>query len=374
MNKENKKALIVATVIGFITSFEMNNIKLLQNIGYQVFCVSNMEDKTHVDKIESLKQNGVTFFNVPFSRSPLEKQNIQAYKELKEIMRTEQFDLVHCHTPVGGVLGRIAAHKEHVSCVIYTAHGFHFFDGAPIKNWVLFYPIEKFLSRWTDVLITINKEDYKRAKEKFHAKETIYAPGVGIDLSKFQTRKESDRIIWKELGIPQGAVVLLSVGEVNKNKNHKLIIESVAKLGDRSIHYVIAGSGKLTEEYKNLTEQLNIKNQVHFLGYRSDISQLDNAADIFAFPSIREGLGLAAIEALACGTPVIGMNTRGINEYVKDGITGFLFNNNVDSCCQAIVQCMNLRKDISLEERCVKEARKFDEKRTQSIMKKIYEE
>lgn len=371
--ESDKKALIVATVIEFITGFEMNDIRLLQELGYQVSCATNLDNPVDQDRIEQLRENGVRIYNIPFSRSPISKQNIYAYKELRNLMHKERFDMMHCHTPVGGVLGRIAAHKEHVPHILYTAHGFHFYNGAPLKNWLIFYPVEKILSHYTDTLITINNEDYELACAKFKAKENARIPGVGIDLKRFSPKHDTDDSIRKELGITRENRIILSVGELNENKNHRLIISALAKYGDKNIHYVIAGSGITDKKNRILAKELGVSKQVHFLGYRTDIPELDNVADVFAFPSIREGLGLAAIEALACGTPVIGMNTRGINEYVKDGVTGYLFNNDVDSCCEAIVNCLKLKEDSLLSAHCMDEAKKYDFQNSQIIMKTLYE-
>ena len=317
-NVKTHKVIIVATIMGFITSFEMNNIKLLQQLGYQVSCAANLEEDNHPDKVERLKDSGVKLYHIPFSRSPFTKQNIRAYKELRKLMREEHFDLIHCHTPVGGVLGRMAAHKEHVPRIIYTAHGFHFYDGAPLKNWLIFYPIEKFLSKYTDVLITINKEDYRRATEKFHAKKTAYVPGVGIDIEKFATKqtglervrtetnlreiksidfsmerekhgfcenqgtlteRQQKRI---EIGVPLDAKLLISVGELSTRKNHKVVVQALQELPG-NYWYIIVGKGSLRDELESIDHTGRLK----LLGYRTDIAELLQCSDVFVFPSLQ---------------------------------------------------------------------------------------
>ena len=310
---EEKKAIIVATIVGFITSFEMNNIKLLQQLGYQVSCATNLDKDNHPDKIELLKNSGVRLYHIPFSRAPFTKQNIRAYKELRKLMHEEQFDLIHCHTPVGGVLGRMAAHKEHVPCIIYTAHGFHFYDGAPLKNWLVFYPIEKYLSRYTDVLVTINKEDYKRATEKFHAKKTAYVPGVGVDIDKFAPRQSGRERIRAELGLKDTDTMLLSVGELNENKNHTSVIKA---LSGSNLTYVVVGKGDKETELNALAKEYAV--DLRLTGYRNDVADFYDAADVYILPSIREGLNVSLMEAMASGLPVACGRIRGNVDLIAD--------------------------------------------------------
>lgn len=109
-------------------------------------------------------------FSIDIARSPFSFKNLQGLRQLKGILASGNYQILHCHTPMGGVLGRLAAYqlrKEGKIKVIYTAHGFHFYTGAPLINWLLYYPMEKLLSQWTDVIITINEEDYERAKKCF---------------------------------------------------------------------------------------------------------------------------------------------------------------------------------------------------------------
>lgn len=365
-----KKVLVVASIWPFF-NFEKNDISLLQKLGYEVHCATNfkieMDCEMTIDRIEK--------HQIDFSRSPFSIQTITAYMQLKKLIHENNFGLIHCHTPVASILTRLVArrYRKDGLRVLYTAHGFHFYKGAPLRNWIFYYPIEKICSRYTDAIITINEDDYDLTCSKFKAKDNIKIPGVGIDLNRFKPKHDKDDAIRKELGIAKENSIIISVGEVNDNKNHRLIIASLAKLKNKCIHYVVVGSGKAEEKNKILAGELGIADQVHFLGHRNDIPELDNAADIFAFPSLREGLGLAAIEALACGIPVIGMNTRGIKEYVRDGVTGYLFNNDVDSCCEAINNCLKLKEDFSLSVRCIDEAKKYDFRNSQRIMKALYE-
>lgn len=226
--------------------------------------------------------------------------------------------------------------------VIYTAHGFHFYKGAPLKNWLLYYPVEKLCSHFTDKLITINREDYELAQKKLGAKKTYYVPGVGIDLPKFQNDCTDRNVTREELGVPKDALFLLSVGEVNENKNHQIVIRALAKLSRSDVHYAIAGIGGHRERLLALAKKLGVDDRVHLLGFRTDIPALNRAADIFCFPSIREGLGLAAVEAMACKTPVVAADNRGTRSFITNGENGFLCkHNDVDAFAEAISRLSN---------------------------------
>ena len=278
-------------------------------------------------ELDSLySQLGCNFFQIDFSRSPLSLDNLKAYKQLKEVIKNGGYDIVHCHTPNAAVITRLVCRKlrkKNKLNVFYTAHGFHFYKGAPKLNWLVYYPVEKLCSHFTDKLITINQEDYELAKSKFKAKEVCYVPGVGIDLSRFENVEVDRREKRREIGVPEDAFLLVSVGELNENKNHQVIIRAMAKLGNPNIHYAIAGVGDKKEYLEELAQTLGVSDRLHLLGYRRDIPELNIAADAFCFPSHREGLGLAAIEAMACGLPIITSNVHGINDYSIDGVTGY---------------------------------------------------
>jgi glycosyltransferase involved in cell wall biosynthesis len=207
--------------------------------------------------------------------------------------------------------------------VIYTAHGFHFYKGAPDINWIMYYPAEWFLSHITDVLITINHEDYARARA-LHAERTVMIPGVGLDTEKFESAKTNFEQKRKDFGIPLDSFLIMSVGELNENKNHRVIIRAIAGLKEIKPYYLICGEGPEKERLQKLAQRLNVENQVIFGGLRSDIHELLKIADCFAFPSKREGLGIAALEAMAAGLPIITSNSGGITEYSEDGKTGFV--------------------------------------------------
>ena len=320
--KHIKRALIVATVGRFL-DFEKNDIKLLQSMGYQVYCAANFEmdeeDKSSISGMDVIK------CQVDFARTPLSASNIRAYKQLCQLMQKEHFDLVHCHTPVGGVVARLVAakYRKEGTKVLYTAHGFHFYEGAPLKNWLFFYPIEWICSWLTDVQITINGEDYKRAKKRFHAKKVVYVPGVGINTNQFTCGNIDVDVKREQLNLGKENIMLLSVGELSPRKNHEVVIRALARLKNPTIRYFVCGTGDLEESLKGLVHKQGLDQQVVFLGYRSDISELCQATDLYIFPSKQEGLPVALMEAIACKTPVICSDIRGNNDLVSNSTDMF---------------------------------------------------
>jgi glycosyltransferase involved in cell wall biosynthesis len=313
------KILYVTTLSRTINAFLIPHIGMLIEEGHQVDMVAHKDEELNPE----LTNMGCRFFEVPFQRSPLSKKNFYAYKELKTIIEAEGYDIVHTHTPTASAIVRVICKKNKNISVFYTAHGFHFYTGAPIKNWMLYYPIEKWLAKYTDVLITINQEDFKRAKEKFNAGNVEYIRGVGIDLDKYKEFDIDKRDIKIKNNIPEDAYVLLSVGELNDNKNHKVIIEALKNICDKNIHYVICGTGIKRENLLELASNHGLEVNVHLLGHRNDIPEMCKMADVFLFPSKREGLGLAALEAMASGLPIITSNVHGIVDYSIDGVTGY---------------------------------------------------
>lgn len=307
-----KKAMIIATVYSFVSHFEKNDIKILQELGYEIIVASNFEG--YKGELENLN---IEKLDIPFTRSPISLKNIKAFSKLNKYLKENQVDLIHCHTPVGGVAGRIIGRWNKVPRIIYTAHGFHFFDGATKINWMVYYPIEKILSKFTDTLITINKEDYERAKT-FYAKNIEYIPGVGIDVEKIQSIKVDKEQKRKELGLLMDDIVLLSVGELSSRKNHITPIRALAEIKNKNIKYLIAGEGVLENYLKEEIKKLGLENQVKLLGYRNDIYELNKMSDIFLFPSLQEGLPVALMEAMASGLPIICSNIRGNKDLIGE--------------------------------------------------------
>lgn len=319
--------LMVATVPSMLGQFNMNNIKMLQDMGYVVDVAGDFTDTSvwpaeRVQKFkDQLKGMEIEAIQLDFSRSPLKiGRHIASYKETLKLIENRKYAFIHTHTPIASAIVRQAAHKTGTK-VIYTAHGFHFYDGAPLKNWLFFYLIEKYYSKYTDVLITINKEDYKRASEKFHAKKTVYIPGVGVDTEKFAPRQSGREKIRRELNLPDDRILLLSVGELNENKNHISVIKALADLQD--ITYVVVGKGEKESELKQLAKDAAV--DLRLPGFRTDVADFYDAADIYILPSIREGLNVSLMEAMASGLPCLAGNIRGNVDLVDEGKGGYLF-------------------------------------------------
>lgn len=336
------RILYVTTVSQTINTFLIPHIKLLIESGHEVDVAFNIDQEVKQEILDL----GCKIHIVSFTRKPLDKNNFKAYRELKEILIREKYDLVHTHTPIASAISRLACRNLNVK-ILYTAHGFHFYKGAPLLNWLIYYPIEKWLSKFTDVLITINQEDYNRAK-KFKNKELKYIPGVGLKLEKFDLEHTLNKTNKKmELDISVNNFVILSIGELNNNKNHEVMIKAIALMKNPEITYVVCGIGPLETYLKNLSKSLNVEDQVKFLGYRNDISEVCSIADIFAFPSKREGLGIAALEAMASGLPIISTDVHGIKDYSINGVTGFhVQNNTAEDYKNTIEKLIRNKKEI----------------------------
>jgi glycosyltransferase involved in cell wall biosynthesis len=330
------KILYVTTISLTMNTFFIPHLEMLVGEGHQVDIACNCDDLAINERFDNL---GCHTYQVDFSRSPLSLGNVRAYKQLKNIIENGNYDVVHCHTPNASMIARLACRKlkrKNQLQVFYTAHGFHFYSGAPMLNWLLFYPVEKLCSYFTDKLITINGEDFALAKEKMHAKEVLCIPGVGVDLSVFENIQENRKEKRKDIGVPEDALMLFSVGELNDNKNHQVVIKALSKMNNANIHYVIAGVGDKENQLRALANELGLKDQLHLLGFRKDIPQLNAIADLFCFPSFREGLSVSLMEAMGCGLPVVCSSIRG-NVDLIDENGGALFEpSDIDDCVRAI--------------------------------------
>ena len=369
-----KKVLVVATVVKLhIMVFHIPYLEWLKKNGYEVHVAARND---YDNKEECNIPFCDKFYDLPFERSPLRKNNYYVYKKLKDIINKNEYDLIHCHTPVGGALGRLAAieGRKHGTKSFYTAHGFHFYNGAPLINWLVYYPVEKWLARYTDTLITINKEDYDRAKRKFKAKRVEYIPSVGLDIDRFKNVVVDRRDKRQELSLPEDAFVILSVGELNKNKNHEVIIRAIAKIDNPDIHYVICGKGPLESYLNKLVAELGVGKNVHLLGFRLDIPEICKISDLFAFPSYREGLGMAALEAMACGLPLITSNVHGIVDYSIDGETGYNCSpTDVDSFSKYIKTLyLDIDKRNQMAAKNIEAVKKFNQFNVLNLMEQIY--
>ena len=316
-----KKILVTSTDM-MMMQFLVPHVQYLREHGYDIE-VACSEVGNRFEEVQKVLGEDKSY-KVRLQRNPIKPSNLKGLSDLKKIINKGSYDLIWTNEPVMGIMTRLAAKKARKRGikVVYMTHGYHFFKGGQAK-YKLFYPIEKWASRYCDAIVTINWEDYNLSKEKFYAKIVEHIDGIGLDTKKFgapiDTVKKRE-----ELGISLDAFVVLSVGELKPHKNHKTVIEAMGLLKDENIVYVICGKGELMESFQKRVKQLGIGDKVKFLGYRKDVHEIMQCSDIFAFPSKREGLGLASLEAMAAGLPIIGANTRGIVDYVIDGETGYL--------------------------------------------------
>jgi glycosyltransferase EpsD len=316
-----KKVLFCATVDFHFSAFHLPYLQWFKEQGWEV----------HVAAAGNIELPFVDQkFNIPIQRSPFNRKNLGAYKELKSIINNNHYKIIHCHTPMGGVLTRLAARqaRKHDTKVIYTAHGFHFCKGAPLLNWLIYYPIEKTLSRYTDCLITINEEDYSLAvTHRFKANQIEHVHGVGVDTDRFTPVKEIHKSVLREKYHYRNDIFLMFyAAEFNKNKNQEILIEALALVKEQvpNAKLLLAGEGPLIEHCKQLAIKLEVEEMVDFLGYRNDIEALLKMSDAAVASSFREGLPVNIMEAMACGLPVIAVDNRGHRELIANNKNGWL--------------------------------------------------
>lgn len=362
------KVLFVANIMGHLSTFHIPYMNWFHENGWEVDAAAN--DDSDIDMPDY-----VTKIHVPIQRSPYRKENLRAFSELKKVIEEKRYDIVHCHTPMGSVLARLAVKKGSKTKVLYTCHGFQFCKGGPVKDWILYYPVERFLAHRADCIITINQQDYKLA-QKFACKDIRYIPGIGVDLSRFYQDDAARQNMREQLNADQTKFLVLSVGELNENKNHITVMKAIARLKNPNILYFVAGEGPLHHELERCIQDLGLERQVFLLGRRNDIPALCNAADAFAFPSQREGLGIAAIEAMSTGTPLLTSNAGGICDYSKDGITGFVCQaNDIDGFAEGILKLSrNPELCEQMGQNACEAAQKFRLEQSLERMAEIYQE
>ncbi|MEG7282735.1 glycosyltransferase family 4 protein [Bacillus sp. 0909A] len=366
-----KKILFCATVDYHFKAFHLPYFKWFKQLGWEVHVAASGQTRLpYVDEK----------FSIPIRRSPFHPQNLAVYRQLKKVIETNEYDIVHCHTPVGGVLARLASRhaRRNGTKVLYTAHGFHFCSGAPMKNWVLYYPVEKWLSAYTDCLITINEEDYTRAKglqrpggmtEKIH--------GIGVNTNRFRpvSLEEQHRLREKH-GFQKDDFILIYPAELNLNKNQKLLIEAAALLKDKipELRLVFAGEGAMEQTYRDLAEKLGASRNVCFYGFCRDIHELIQLADVSVASSIREGLGMNVLEGMAAEKPAIATDNRGHREIIRDGKNGFLIKMGDSAAFADRIEQLYLEPELrrSLGQEGRQTALRFSEARTVEEMADIY--
>ena len=343
-----KKFLIVAHYSRFLVQFELSDVRILQDMGYEVHYATNYKGEgMHLHAEEIIRAHGVVLHQIDFDRSPF---NIfatrKAYRQLVELMRRENFSGLHCHTPTAGALARLAAQSVGLKPVLYTAHGFHFFKGCPLKNRLIYETAERLLARYTDALITINREDFQAAQSFCPRGSAYQVNGIGVDIARIQRVEASREALRREADIPQDAFVLFSIGELIPRKNHISAIRAFASANIPNSYYLICGGGKLMEELQREIDRLGLTGRVRLLGYCENAYSLLRIADVFCFPSYQEGLPVALMEAMAAGLPCIASRIRGNVDLMPE--SQFLFApDNVDTLSQFILRCAH--EDMSLE-------------------------
>lgn len=316
-----KKILFTANLDSFFTKFLIPQLEYFKKNGYEVHVASKSEniDIPFCDKK----------YDVCFARSFDMKDNIKSYRMMKKILKEEKYDIISCHTPFGGAITRLAAKeaRKNGTKVLYMAHGFHFYKGAPLKNWLIFYNVEKYLSKYTDVLVTINSEDYEIAKKKFNVNIELI-PGVGLKKEKFdfEITEKQKRNLRHSLGLSMNDFVMIYSAELNKNKNQEFLIKCMKDIVENhnNVHLLLAGKDSYNGYHKKLVEKLNLSENIHFLGFRNDIPELLKISDLAVSTSLREGLPLNVMEALYVGLPVVATECRGNNDLISDDKNGYV--------------------------------------------------
>ncbi len=366
-----KKILFVATVAEHFFYFHLPCFKLFKEKGWQV------DVACHGDRELPYCDNR---FEIPIRRFPADRENLKAYKELKSIIKNGGYSIIHCHTPMGGVLARLAAMGERKKGVkvIYTAHGFHFYKGAPLLNWLVFYPIELAFSTVTDCLITINNEDYEFAKKHLKAKKTVKVNGVGFNSDLFYKVTDEEKLrLRREKGYDTDETVLIYVAEMNENKNQGMLIRAMQRLkkADEKYRLLLVGADNYNGRYIRLAEDLGVSDCVEFLGHRNDVSDLVHMSDIAVCSSLREGLPVNVMEAMACGLPVVLADNRGHRELCRDGYNGYIISPNDDAAMAEKIKMINNNKDLynKLSDNGVKLAEPFSKEKVLNEVETVYD-
>lgn len=379
-----KKVLMLASVASMIDQFNLPNIRLMQELGYEVHVACNFKqgNTCNAGRLcrlwKELENRSVRCHQWDCPRELLDVRKCRkAFGQLLRLTREHRFAWMHCHSPIGAALARIVAHTQGIP-VIYTAHGFHFYQGAPWFYWLVYYPAEKLLSYWTDVLITVNREDFQLARRRLHARRVYRIPGVGIDIRHYaqyqpcMTREEFCR----KYRLPLDAKILLSVGELSRRKNHQLVVSMLPWL-EKPVCYMVCGQGACYGRLASLARETGVSDRVSFPGYVEDLREIYWHADIFVFPSLQEGLPVALLEAMASGLPCFVSDIRGNRELVRMKSCRFAPGNRQEFLrgMQRLLENQRLREYSrqQLQKQAVRYAIKAVEKKTSRIYKRMEE-
>lgn len=368
-----KKVLFVSNVLSHIYAFHLPYIKWFKEHDFEVHVMANSNGQ----QAEGFDK----YYDVKIERSPFSLKNLAAYRAAKKIIDSEKYDIVHCHTPMGGVIGRLASRKirKQGAKVLYTAHGFHFYKGAPLLNWLLYYPMEKMLAKITDCVITINEEDYLLAKKNFSKKANIEKiSGIGVDFKRFSMPTNEEKVILKKKYGYENKFVLIYAAEFIERKNHRFIISATQKLIEncQDITIVFCGKGKLLEKSKKYAKICKVDKYIDFLGFRKDMPDLYRMSDVLISSSLQEGMPINLIEGYASGLPAIVSDIRGHNDVVRNGVDGYLIG--IGDAFDFYNKIIKLYDDNriyqDMSRQAVKTAEKFSIENSLKQMEQIYKQ
>lgn len=378
-----KKILYVTNITRPVNTFLIPHLNMLVKNGYEVHCACRIigEHKLKTSQIN----NKIKFHHVSFTRNPIDTDNLKAYKQILKLNKENKYDIVHVHTPIAAFITRLALRKYSLK-VIYTAHGFHFFNGASILNWLMYYPLEKVAARWTDVLITMNDEDFERSKKfrlrnesKTCLNKKIYRiDGIGVDLKEFNISNYDKCEFKKSLGLEKDDFVISVIGDLIKRKNHHQILKAISQLSNeynyKDIKVIFAGDGILRKKIEKYIDEENLKEKVILLGYRNDINKIIGISDVVGLFSLHEGLPKNLLEAMANGKAIICTDIRGNNDLIKNNENGLLFKVNdieeTKNCIKKLYLDRNMIDKLGKENK--KKISKYRIENVLSQMENIY--
>jgi len=316
------KILFVATVYRHLTAFHIPHMKYFQSLGYEVWAASG--DGIYDRRL--LEQENVRCVDISFSRSLKSRDNLKAIKQMKQLLKEERFDFVDVHTPIASFITRFVARNLRHTRVVYTAHGFHFFKGAPLINWLLYYTAEKIATPWTSHLITINEEDFHNAKKLgYSSKKVSYVHGVGVDVVNQDISREVEQRLIEEFSIQKQHVVISYVAELNDNKNHLFLLQNWGAIKEQAPNakLLIIGKGSHEDLLKKYVDEHSLVD-ITFTGYRRDVDDILKVSQIVTLLSKREGLPKSVMEAMVNEVPCIVSDTRGLRDLITNQINGYV--------------------------------------------------
>ena len=372
-----KRALLLAPMGSVHRRFNQANIAALQSLGLQVELCANFENgngpEIHNQSfVEECEIRGIKTHSIPFARHSL-TGSLKCLSQLKELLSREQYDLVHTHTETGGLLLKLAHSEKRKSKFIFTPHGMSFWKGSSLKSQLVYRPLERWICSAMDMNIGMNMEEVENL-EQWNKRTAHYVHGVGLNVARMQNPSRSREQMREEFGLAESDKFIASIGELDDNKNHITVIKALATLGRKDFKYVVCGVGPNKDMLLAEAECTGLKENVILAGYRSDIPDVLNAADIFVFPSFHEGMPVSALEGMACSLPVVCSAIRGNVDVVKDGDNGYLFKpSDVDTLSRQIALLMDneaLRQQMGAKNKEI--VREFSLEAVTEELKAIY--